>query len=174
MRTVKDILRKENDPAKALLAYRSTPLASGYSPAQLLMGQNIKSSVPTNPDQLMPQIVDRRIFKENEEAGREYQKRIFDNRHKVQEMKPLSTGTTVFITDMKCQGKVVQKAKTPRSYLVNTSTAVVRRSRSQLRTIPDNHPVNQDKGQTTSVLANNRPYRIKKLSLKERENLGLE
>ena len=74
VRTVKDILRKENDPAKALLAYRSTPLASGYSPAQLLMGRNIKSSVPTNPDQLMPQIVDRRNFKEKEEAGREYQK----------------------------------------------------------------------------------------------------
>ena len=173
MRTVKDILRKENDPAKALLAYRSTPLASGYSPAQLLMGRNIKSSVPTNPDQLMPQIVDRRNFKEKEEAGREYQKRIFDNRHKVQEMKPLSTGTTVFITDMKCRGKFVQKANTPRSYLVNTSTAVVRTNRSQLRTIPDN-PVDQDKGQTTSMLANNRPHRIKKLSLKARENLGLE
>ena len=40
VRTVKDILRKENDPAKALLAYRYTPLASGYSPAQLLMGRN--------------------------------------------------------------------------------------------------------------------------------------
>ena len=44
VRTVKDILRKENDPAKALLAYRSTPFASGYSPAQLLMGRNIKSA----------------------------------------------------------------------------------------------------------------------------------
>ena len=42
VRTVKDILRKEKDPAKALLAYRSTPLASGYSPAQLLMERNIK------------------------------------------------------------------------------------------------------------------------------------
>ena len=33
VRTVKEILKKEKDPAKALLAYRSTPLASGYSPA---------------------------------------------------------------------------------------------------------------------------------------------
>lgn len=70
VRTVKDILRKEKDPAKALLAYRSTPLASGYSPAQLLMGRNIKSTIPTVPEQLTPQIPDRKTFKEKEEAGR--------------------------------------------------------------------------------------------------------
>lgn len=88
-------------------------------------------------------------------------------------MKPLSSGTTVFITDMKCRGKVIQRANTPRSYMVDTSTAVVRRNRSQLRIIPDN-PVNQDKEQPTPMLVNNRPHRIKKLSLKARENLGLE
>ena len=41
VQTAKSILNKENDQAKALLAYRSTPLACGYSPAQLLMGRNI-------------------------------------------------------------------------------------------------------------------------------------
>ena len=83
----RDSLQKENDPAKAakpLLACRCTPLTSTYSPVHMLMGRNIKSIAPT--------------FKEKEEAGRENQKRNFDNRHKVQEMNPLST---VFITDMK-------------------------------------------------------------------------
>ena len=37
VRTVKSILKKEKDRTKALLAYRSTPLACGYSPAELLM-----------------------------------------------------------------------------------------------------------------------------------------
>ena len=59
MRTVKDMLQKEKDPAKALLAYRSTPLASGYSPPQLLMGRNIKSTIPTVPEQLTPEIPER-------------------------------------------------------------------------------------------------------------------
>ncbi|XP_068675566.1 uncharacterized protein [Montipora foliosa] len=36
VRTVKNLLTKEKDPAKALLAYRSTPLACKFSPAQLL------------------------------------------------------------------------------------------------------------------------------------------
>ncbi|TWW65957.1 hypothetical protein D4764_21G0008570 [Takifugu flavidus] len=36
--TVKSLLRKGEDPHKALMAYRATPLAQGASPAQLLMG----------------------------------------------------------------------------------------------------------------------------------------
>ena len=61
-------------------------------------------------------------------------------------MKPLSPGTTVFITDIKCRGKVIQRASTPRSCIVDTSTAVVRRNRLHLRIIADN-PVNHDKEQ---------------------------
>ena len=41
VQTAKSILKKDKDQAKALLAYRSTPLACGYSPAQLLMGRNL-------------------------------------------------------------------------------------------------------------------------------------
>ena len=57
--------------------------------------------------------------------------------------------------------------------MVDTSTAVVRRNRLHLRIIPDN-PVNHDKEQPIPMLANNRPHRVKKLSLKVRENLGLQ
>ena len=49
VQTAKSILKKEKDQTKALLAYRSTPLACGYSPAQVLMGRNIRSTVPTFP-----------------------------------------------------------------------------------------------------------------------------
>ena len=54
------------------------------------MGRNIKTTIPTVPEQLTPEIPDRNIFKEKEEASRMNQKRNFDRRHKVQEMKPLS------------------------------------------------------------------------------------
>ena len=54
VKTVKNFLKKEQDPTKALLAYRSTPLASGYSPAELLMGRKIKSTIPIIPQHLMP------------------------------------------------------------------------------------------------------------------------
>ena len=177
VRTVKEILKKENDPAKALLAYRSTPLATGYSPAQLLMGRNIRSTIPTAPHQLMPQLPDRNSFQEKEEVRRSNQKRNFDNHHKAREMEPLCSGTTVFVTDMKCRGNVIGKANTPRSYIVNTSKAVVRRNRIQLKVIPPiipEGPEKQGEEKPTPVQAKDRPNRIKKLSLKARENLGLE
>lgn len=46
VRTVKTLLRKGEDPHKALMAFRATPLASEASPAQLLMGRNIRTTLP--------------------------------------------------------------------------------------------------------------------------------
>ena len=47
VRTVKILLTKEKEPAKALLAYRSTPLACKFSPAQLLMGYKVETPTST-------------------------------------------------------------------------------------------------------------------------------
>lgn len=74
VKAVKNILKKEKDPAKALLAYRSTPLASGYSPGELLMGRNIKATIPIRPEQLLPKLTDNHFFKEKEERCRAKQK----------------------------------------------------------------------------------------------------
>jgi hypothetical protein len=112
---VKETLKKQNDPAKVLLASRSTPLAICYSPAQLLMGQNMRSTITSAPLHLTPQIPDRHNFQEKEEARRRNQKRNFDNHHKTREMKPLCSGTSVFVADMKWRGNVIGKANTPRS-----------------------------------------------------------
>ena len=46
IQTVKALLNKNDDPHLALLAYRSTPLANGYSPAENLMGCKLRTTVP--------------------------------------------------------------------------------------------------------------------------------
>ena len=53
VRTIKRLLQKLTDPYLALLAYRSTPLPwCGFSPAQLLMGRNMWSTIPQAPNAL--------------------------------------------------------------------------------------------------------------------------
>ena len=57
VRTVKEIWRKslaaKEDPYLAMLAYRTTPLQNGYSPAELLMSR-LRSTVPQLPENLKP------------------------------------------------------------------------------------------------------------------------
>ena len=55
MRTVRSLLTKEKDSDKALLVYRSSPLACKLSPAQLLMGRQITNGVTLFHTQLKPQ-----------------------------------------------------------------------------------------------------------------------
>ena len=51
VQTVKNVLRKNEDPY-----YRNAPLANGYSPEQLLMGRQLRSTVPAHADTLKPSI----------------------------------------------------------------------------------------------------------------------
>ena len=50
----KSLLKKETDPSKGLLAYRSTPLACGYSPSELLMERKVRNTIPTFHANLNP------------------------------------------------------------------------------------------------------------------------
>ena len=48
--------KKNDDPYLALLTYRSTPLENGYSPAELLMGRKLRTTIPVVPTQLLPKL----------------------------------------------------------------------------------------------------------------------
>lgn len=54
VKTINSLLVNTEDPFLVLMAYHSTPLQNGYSPAELLMGRKIHTTVPVSPDQLKP------------------------------------------------------------------------------------------------------------------------
>ena len=55
VQTAKRLLKNAEDPYMALLTYRSTPLACNLSPAELLMGWRLRTTLPQVADQLLPQ-----------------------------------------------------------------------------------------------------------------------
>ena len=74
VKTVKDLLDKNEDPYLALLAYRSTPLENGYSPVELLMGRKLRTTIPIVTKQLLPRLPKSLELKEKEKQPRERQR----------------------------------------------------------------------------------------------------
>jgi transposase InsO family protein len=58
--TIKNILKKAEDPYKAILAYRATSLQSGHSP---LMCRRLRTTLPCTKKQLTPTLPDVSTFK---------------------------------------------------------------------------------------------------------------
>ena len=67
VQTAKKILN-QNDPFLALLSYRSTPTkATGFTPSQLLMSRQLRSTVPCLPETLEPSWPDAKLVRKNDE-----------------------------------------------------------------------------------------------------------
>ena len=135
VRTAKDLLRKGDCLEDALLAYRSTPLASGYTPSQLLYGRIIRSHLPTTTTQLQPQWPDIEQFLAAEDMRQQAQKSTYDDRHAAQPMRPLLPGDLVWITDLQKEGEVKEQLSN-RSFLVQCGSSVLRRNRIHLNRLP--------------------------------------
>ncbi|UYV67627.1 hypothetical protein LAZ67_5001401 [Cordylochernes scorpioides] len=133
VKIAKLILKKNQDPSLGLLEYRSTPLENGYSPAELLMGRKLRTTLPIAPENLNPRLVDSQTLKRKEGRRRKDMKSRYDRRCGATDMEELSEGDTVWITDMRTWGIVKQKASTPRSYMVDTPVGTLRRNRFHLR-----------------------------------------
>ena len=114
VQTVKALLNKNDDPHLALLAYRSTPLANGYSPAELLMGRKLRTTVPIISANLQPKLPDSQMLRQKEGEMRQRQKQTFDSCHKAHSLHPLSPGESVWLPDQETDGTVMQESG-PRS-----------------------------------------------------------
>lgn len=78
VKAIKAMLDKCSDPYLGLLAYRTTPLENGYSPAELLMGRKLQSTLPVIKSLLMPKAPPFESLLQKEEKRRRKMKQNFD------------------------------------------------------------------------------------------------
>ncbi|UYV72597.1 K02A2.6-like [Cordylochernes scorpioides] len=136
IKNIKQSFKKEEYCYRTLQAYRTMPLESGYSPAELLMGRRLRTSVPAIESSLMPRYLDSEALQEREKRRVINQKRLYDKRHDVHSLPPLQQGDSVWIRDQRVKGKVLHKSEEPRSYWVQTPQGKVRRNRLHLTPLP--------------------------------------
>ncbi|UYV66964.1 K02A2.6-like [Cordylochernes scorpioides] len=130
VKIVKERIGKSKDPYLALLAYRVTPLANGFSPAELSMGRRIRTTIPTPTKQHQPPNL--KNLKNQEAIQSEKQKYYFDRAKGVRELPPLEVNDRVWLSDHKTPGVIISKEDTPRSYMFDTPRGRVRRNRFHL------------------------------------------
>ncbi|UYV83505.1 K02A2.6-like, partial [Cordylochernes scorpioides] len=136
IKNIKQSFKKEEDCYLTLQAYRTMPLESGYSPAELLMGRRLRTSVPAIESSLMPRYLDSEALQEREKRRVINQKRLYDKRHDVHSLPQLQQGDSVWIRDQRVEGTVLHKSEEPRSYWVQTPQGKVRRNRLHLTPLP--------------------------------------
>ena len=139
VQTAKRILR-QRDPWLALMIYRDTVIsATGHSPTQLLIGQHVKTNLPTPSSALRSCQSSPEDIRENDNKAKLSYARHYDHRHGARSLPSLSPGDEVKVktpeqSDWSQKGVVSTPADTPRSFVVQTpSGGVYRRNRRHLQ-----------------------------------------
>ncbi|KAJ8340446.1 hypothetical protein SKAU_G00350790 [Synaphobranchus kaupii] len=83
---VKNLLTKAPDPYLALLVYRTTPLQNGCSPAQLLMGRQLRTTVPILPSLLDPSRPESDAVSSREREKRGADQMCYNKRHRAHDL----------------------------------------------------------------------------------------
>ncbi|UYV84520.1 K02A2.6-like, partial [Cordylochernes scorpioides] len=133
------------DPSLDFLEYRATPLENGYSPAELLMGRQLRTTVPASSEILLPKLVDSEKIQSKERERRVKMKNYYDKSHSAKDLDELEIGDLVWIADLRTWGKIMKKAPTPRLYFIKTPRGVFGRNRFHLRKgYPRTYPLTAD------------------------------
>ena len=81
VKTIKSMLHREANPYLALLAYRTTPTAVGYTPSELLMSRKLRTTVPITRDLRKPKVPDFSAVAERDKEKKQKQAENFNSRH---------------------------------------------------------------------------------------------
>ncbi|GBM50736.1 hypothetical protein AVEN_144162-1 [Araneus ventricosus] len=114
----------DEDHYLMMLVLRTTPLENGYSPAELLMGRKLRTSLSMTKKSLMPKIPEAEDIRRKELKYGVNQKKYYDKHHRVKDLQELEPGQVVWITDQRSYGRIKAKHAAARSYLVETPRGI--------------------------------------------------
>ena len=123
------------------MSYRATPhTATGASPCQLMMGIEIRPLLPTLESNLKPVVPNQEAVTNQDEKTKTTYRQYFDKRHGVKPLPDLQPGDVVSVKldqqkGWKTPGKVIARSYTPRSYVIQTPSSVIRRNCRHLRRV---------------------------------------
>jgi transposase InsO family protein len=134
IQTVKRLWKKSEDFNKSLMIYRATPLESGFAPAELMFGRNIRAGLP----QLL--VEEKGQFRERDSLLKQRQKENFDRRTGARPLEALEEGDGVWVKTNPndgAHGLVMGDSGEPDSYLVNRGGITIRRNRKHMALLPE-------------------------------------
>lgn len=82
---------KQKDPSPALLSYRAIQ-ATGYSPAQLMLGVQMWTPIPTLEEKLLPRWLDITLVKAADARAKAAYKHYYDRCHSSRPLAPAQAG----------------------------------------------------------------------------------
>ena len=95
---MKQLLSKTPDIHMALLIYRSTPLLwCGLSPAELLMGRQLRNNVPKTQESLVPEWKYLKSLREADIWYKEKQRNNYDHHYKTKSLPLIDNNKEVYI-----------------------------------------------------------------------------
>ena len=115
VKTAKDLIIKSEDPYLAFLSYRSTPLENSYTPAELLMGRKLCSTLPVAPEKVTPKLPNLEHLQKPERAYKLQQAENCNKRHRTSVLPELNPDDKVWIPDknspatpiIRCQNRAI-------------------------------------------------------------------
>ncbi len=143
VQTAKHIL-KQPDPCLALTSYRSTPIAAtGVSPAQVMTGRQIRTTVPALEKSLPSQPANWDLVYQKDTAAKEAYRFFYNRRHSARPLPELRPGQNVRVKldgdkGWKTPATVISRSQEPRSYVVEMDNGTVtRHNRRHLQAVPE-------------------------------------
>ena len=145
VQTSKKIL-DQPDPWLALMIYRATPIANlAHSPSQLMMGRQIRTTLPILPQHLSPKQPEEQKIRQADQQAKQ-KNALYYNRG-TKPLSQLSPGDSIRMRTKEGHwsdtGTVLEKHSQPRSYIVQQGDGIYRRNRSHLQVQPDSATNNQ-------------------------------